>query len=69
MCPLIWKSAIIIGLGMTFLGLILMIEAKVYRQNGEAYESTGIVHPVFYKVAWILTISGYIFQIVGVIFS
>jgi uncharacterized membrane protein len=69
MCPWIWKSLIIIGLGMTFFGLILMIESKVWRQNGKTYESTGIMHPSLYKMSWILTILGYLFQIIGVIFS
>ena len=69
MCPWIWKGVIIIGLGMTFLGLILMIESKIYRQNGKAYDSTGIVRPILDKFAWILTIMGYMFQIIGVIYS
>jgi hypothetical protein len=70
MGPWIWKSSIIVGLGFTFFGLILMIESKVYRKNGKVVGySPGIEHPIFNTVAWIFTIVGYILQIIGVIIS
>jgi hypothetical protein len=54
---------------MTFLGLICMIEAKTIIQNGKKFASHVVTKPILNRVAWTLTITGYICQIVGVFFS
>jgi len=70
MCPLVWKSLIILGLGLSFFGLILMIESKILRtENGRTFDSHTVIHPLFYKFAWVFTIGGYILQIAGVVLS
>jgi len=70
---MLWKLLVIFGLGMTFAGLILMIEAYIYRTktNGEKIvaSSIGVVKRWMKILAWILTIAGYVLQIIGVILS
>ena len=70
MCPWIWKGLIIIGLGMAFTGLILMIKAKqVPMPDGGKGGSTTVVRRSFNTGGWILTVVGYAFQVIGVIIS
>jgi len=66
----IWKGLIIVGLGMTFAGLVCMIEAGFYKaDNGKKYYSFPPIRPELAKVGWVLIIGGYIYQIIGVIAS
>ena len=66
MCTFYFKLMIAVGLGMTLAGLVLMIESKILRRGEKKFDSHTVVRPVLYKVAWGLTIIGYIFQIIGV---
>jgi len=66
MCTFYFKLMIAVGLGMTFGGLVLMIESKILRTRGKVFDSHTVIRPVLYKIAWDLTIMGYIFQIIGV---
>jgi len=64
------KFLIIFGLGMTFAGLLCMIEAGFYKaDNGKKYYSFPPIRPEFNKVGWVLMIGGYVYQIIGVIGS
>ena len=65
------KFLIIFGLGMTFAGLLCMIEAKIYRTpDGKKFYSTHAdIKPEVNKVGWVLMIGGYVYQIIGVIGS
>ena len=71
MHAVIWKGLIILGLGMAFAGLLCMIEAQTYRtKDGKKYKSIHTdIKPEMSKVGWVLTIGGYVYQIVGVISS
>jgi hypothetical protein len=69
MCMILSKLFIIFGLGMTFSGLICLIESKTIRQNGKKFDSHVVTKPTLNRIAWVLTITGYICQIVGVIFA
>ena len=67
---LIWKWAILTGLGFSFGGLLLMIEAHTVKtSDGKAWSSHTIMNPWTHRVAWLFTIGGYILQIVGVVIS
>lgn len=65
------KLLIILGLGMTFSGLICMIESKKITVPGgkEFVSSHTNKKPELDKIGWLLIISGYFYQIVGVIAS
>ena len=56
---------------MTFVGLIVMIRAKIYTTpDGKSYGGIhGSIHPVADKIGWGLTIIGYLLQIVGVLIT
>jgi len=69
MCVILSKIFIIFGLGMSFSGLICLIESKTIRQNGRKFDSHVVTKPSLNSVAWVLTIIGYLCQIVGVIFA
>jgi hypothetical protein len=66
MCTFYFKLMIAVGLGMTFAGLVLMIESKILRRGDKTFDSHTIIWAILYKTAWGLTIVGYIFQIIGV---
>lgn len=66
----IWKGLMIIGLGMTFAGLVCLIEAGIYRNSeGKKYYSFPMIKPELNKVGWVLIVGGYIYQFIGVIAS
>ncbi len=69
MCVSAGKILVLLGLGMTFAGLILMIESKTIRQNGKKFDSHVPTKPILYRIAWMLTIVGYLLQIIGVILA
>jgi len=66
MCTFYFKLMIAVGLAMTLGGLVLMIESKVLRQGNQVFDSHTVIHPKLYKMAWGLTIVGYVLQIIGV---
>ncbi len=66
MCTFFFKLMIAVGLAMTLAGLVLMIESKILRRGDKKFDSHTVIRPVLYKVAWGLTIIGYVFQIIGV---
>lgn len=66
MCVFYFKLMIAVGLGMTFGGVVPMIESKLLRREKQVFESHTVIRPVLYKIAWSMTIVGYIFQIIGV---
>jgi hypothetical protein len=66
MCTFYFKLMIAVGLGMTLAGLVLMIESKILRRGEKKFDSHTVIRPVLYKVAWGLTVTGYVFQIIGV---
>ena len=65
------KLLIILGLGMTFSGLICMLEStKITGPSGKKFHSSHTyIKPELNKIGWLLTISGYFYQIIGVIAS
>jgi len=67
----ICKFLIIFGLGMTFAGLLCMIEARIYKtpDGKKFYSSHADIKAEFNKVGWVLMIGGYVYQIIGVIGS
>ena len=68
--PPSWKVSVLLGLGLTFLGPILMIEARTLRQKGQVFYGThACLHPWHNRFGWIFTIIGYCFQIAGVLLS
>ena len=66
MCTFYFKLMIAVGLGMTFAGLVLMIESKILRRGDKTFDSHTVIRPLLYKIAWGLSILGYLFQIIGV---
>jgi len=68
-CPWIWKVLLLLGLGMSFGGLVCMIEARKYIQGGKSHLMPTIQSPVINKIGWSLTIGGFICQVIGVIIS
>ena len=65
----VWKGAIVIGLGLCLAGLILMIQAHVFRTNGKTWANMHNPNPKLNKLGWLLTILGYVLQGFGVIAS
>lgn len=66
----LWKWFLIFGLGASFAGLVLMIQARMYtNENGVKGCMPVIIHPVINKLGWGLTIAGYLAQVVGVIIT
>lgn len=65
-----WKWLLILGLVSSCAGLILMIQARMYtNENGVKGCVPMIQRPVADKLGWVLTISGYILQIIGVVIT
>lgn len=71
MCIFISKAFVIVGLGMCFGGLILMIHAR--RQttpNGTQFDNShAVISQTKNRWGWFLTILGYLLQIMGVIIA
>ncbi len=69
-CIFLWKILVLVGLGMAFSGLVLMIESRIYRSKEMGtLDSTNIIHPWYYRIGWVLTIVGFILQVFGVVIS
>jgi hypothetical protein len=66
MCVLVGKLLVLLGLGMTFTGLIAMIKSKKIVVGNKSWGAHTVTRPMLDKFAWGLTICGYLFQIVGV---
>ena len=66
----IWKWLILFGLAIAFTGLIFMIEGYTFKQdNKKWYNMHKETRPCLNKIGWVLTISGFILQAIGVIIS
>jgi len=63
------KFLIVVGLTITLAGLILMIDARTYRdKEGKKWGNThAIISPNKNRYGWTLTIIGYLLQIIGTI--
>ncbi len=69
-CVTLSKIFVIVGLVMSLFGLILMMESKTTRQNGKIFSDSHVpTKPKLYWFALVLTIIGYILQILGVLFA
>jgi hypothetical protein len=64
-----WKILIMLGLGMTFGGLITMMEARMIKMGDKTFTGHTVQKPTLYKISWGLTILGYLLQIFGVIIT
>lgn len=66
----LWKTIIIVGLGVSFAGLVCMVYSKFTKINGGEAESVGGAgRPRLLTVGWVLTITGFLLQILGTLMA
>jgi hypothetical protein len=66
MCIIVSKSFVVSGLIISLIGLILMI----YARRKEGFDNYHVkIKPKQESWAWLLTILGYLFQVVGVVIA
>lgn len=76
-CAWVWKGLIILGLIMGLAGLLLLIDAKILRDNDESGKKRKLISvagpapgkEATQKLGYILTFLGYGMQILGVVLS
>lgn len=54
------------GISLSFLGVVLLIESKIYRKKGIAFEGHVPLKAWMYNCGWIALILGVVSQIIGI---
>lgn len=67
----LWKLILLGGLGLSFAGLVLMVQSKFYKlSDGTQGESVGGAgRPCWLKFGWGLTIGGFVLQVLGTLMA
>ena len=66
----LWKVILLVGLAFAFTGLVLMIQSKFAKVDGELAESVGGAgRPWWLRIGWFLAVGGFVSQVIGALMA